>query len=96
MPACYLAEQHGANRRDFYFVTEDVAGLERIARAAAEALSFPLAIERRGLAEVAPIILPTEAIGELGLEVVGRRPRPPDAVRILGRRYLADEAPGRT
>ena len=67
MPACYLAEQHGANRRDFYFVTEDVAGLERIA---AEALSFPLAIERRGLAEVAPIILPTEAIGELGLDVV--------------------------
>src|SRR5215204_300980 len=36
-PACYLAEQHGANRRDFYFVTEDVASLERIARAAAEA-----------------------------------------------------------
>ena len=70
VPACYLAEQHGANRRDFYFVTEDVAGLERIARAAAEALSFPLAIERRGLAEVAPIILPTEAIGELGLDVV--------------------------
>ena len=70
MPACYLAEQHGANRRDFYFVTEDVAGLERIARAAVEALSFPLAIERRGLAEVAPIILPTEAIGELGLDVV--------------------------
>ena len=53
-----LAEQHGANRRDFYFVTEDVAGLERVARAAAEALSFPLAIERRSLAEVAPIILP--------------------------------------
>jgi len=47
-PACYLAEQHGANRRDFYFVTEDVASLERIARAAAEALSFPLAIARRG------------------------------------------------
>jgi hypothetical protein len=69
VPACYLAEQHGANRRDFYFVTEDVAGLERIARAAAEILSFPLAIERRRLAEVAPIILPTEAIGELSLEI---------------------------
>ncbi|WP_018261689.1 hypothetical protein [Methylobacterium sp. WSM2598] len=69
VPACYLAEQHGANRRDFYFVTEDVAGLERIARAAAEALSFPLAIERRRLADVAPTILPAEAIGELGLEI---------------------------
>jgi hypothetical protein len=69
VPACYLAEQHGENRRDFYFVTDDVAGLERIARAAAAALSFPLAIERRSLAEVAPIILPTEAIGEFGLEV---------------------------
>jgi hypothetical protein len=69
VPACYLAEQHGANRRDFYFVTEDIAGLEGIARAVAEALSFALAIERRSLAEVAPIILPTEAIGELGLEV---------------------------
>ena len=69
VPACHLAEQHGANRRDFYFVTEDVSGLEGIARAAAEALSFPLAIERRRLAEVAPTILPTEAIGELGLEV---------------------------
>jgi hypothetical protein len=69
VPACYLAEQHGANRRDFYFVTEDAAALERIARAAAHALSFPLVIEHRTLAEVAPIILPTEAIGELGLEV---------------------------
>jgi hypothetical protein len=69
VPACYLAEQHGANRRDFYFVTEDVPGVEQIAGAAAKALSFPLAIERRRLAEVAPTILPTEAIGELGLEV---------------------------
>lgn len=69
VPACYLAEQHGANRRDFYFVTEDVAGLERVARAAAVALSFPLAIEQHSLADVAPLIVPTEAIGELGLEV---------------------------
>ncbi|GJE52162.1 hypothetical protein GOFOIKOB_5230 [Methylobacterium tardum] len=69
VPACYLAEQHGANRRDFYFVTEDVAGVERIAYAAAEALFFPLAIERRCLAEVAPIIVPTEVIGELDLDV---------------------------
>jgi hypothetical protein len=71
VPACYLAEQHGANRRDFYFATEDVAGLERIARAAADALSFPLEIERLAVAEVAPTILPTEAIGELGLVVSG-------------------------
>src|SRR5690242_4875731 len=28
-PACYIAEQHGQGRRDFYFVTEDVAGFER-------------------------------------------------------------------
>jgi hypothetical protein len=68
-PACYLAEQHGDGRRDFYFVTEDVAGFERIARSAAEALVFPLSIERYRLADVAPTILPAEAIGELGLEV---------------------------
>src|SRR5215216_801016 len=34
-PACYIAEQHGTGRRDFFFVTEDVAGFERIARTAA-------------------------------------------------------------
>jgi len=68
-PACYMAEQHGKGRRDFYFVTEDVAGFERIARTAAEAFGFPLTIERYRLAEVAPIILPAEAIGDLGLEV---------------------------
>jgi hypothetical protein len=68
-PACYVAEQHGTGRRDFYFVTEDVAGFERIARTAARAFAFPLKIERYGLAEVAPIILPAEAIGDLGMEV---------------------------
>jgi len=68
-PACYIAEQHGTGRRDFYFVTEDVAGFERIARTAAEAFGFPLTIERYRLAEVAPIILPAEAIGDLGIEV---------------------------
>ena len=68
MPACYLAEQHGSNRRDFYFVTEDVASLKRVAEATAQALSFPLDIERYTLATVAPLILPTEAIGELGIE----------------------------
>lgn len=68
-PACYVAEQHGTGRRDFYFVTEDVAGLEQIARTAAEAFAFPLTIEQHRLAEVAPIILPAEAIGELGIEV---------------------------
>src|SRR5262249_32654830 len=68
-PACYMAEQHGEGRRDFYFVTEDVAGFERIARSAAEAFGFPLAIERYRLAELAPIILPAEAIGDLGIEV---------------------------
>src|SRR4051812_23419920 len=87
VPACYLAERHGANRRDFYFVTEDVAALERIARAAAEALSFPLAIERRRLADVAPIILPTEAIGELGLEVSAS-----DRVRTTRFQFWAAEA----
>ena len=68
-PACYIAEQHGTGRRDFYFVTEDVAGFERIARTAAEAWSFPLTIEQYRLAELAPIILPAEAIGDLGLEI---------------------------
>ncbi len=68
-PACYLAEQHGACRRDFYFATEDVAGFERIVRTAAEAFAFPLTVERHRLADVAQIILPAEAIGELGIDV---------------------------
>jgi hypothetical protein len=68
-PACYIAEQHGTDRRDFFFVTEDVAGFEPIARTAAEAWSFPLTIEQYRLAELAPLILPAEAIGDLGLEV---------------------------
>ncbi|RWA73342.1 MAG: hypothetical protein E5X49_10920 [Mesorhizobium sp.] len=68
-PACYIAEQHGEGRRDFYFTTEDVAGFEQIARAAAEALAFPFALEEHSLADVAPLILPTEAIGDLGLEI---------------------------
>jgi hypothetical protein len=77
LPACYLAEQHGEGRRDFYFVTEDVAGFGRIANSAAEAFAFPLAIERYRLADMAPLILPAEAIGELGLEVAaGSRIRP--------------------
>lgn len=68
-PACYLAEQHGAGRRDFYFATEDVAGFERLVRTAAEAFGFPLTVEQHDLAGVAPIILPAEAIGELGMDV---------------------------
>ncbi len=68
-PACYLAEQHGSGRRDFFFVTEDVAGFERIARTAAEAMAFPLTFEQYRLAELAPLILPAEAIGDLGLEL---------------------------
>ena len=68
-PACYLAEQHGAGRRDFYFATEDVAGFERIVRTAAEAFAFPLTVEQHRLADVAQIILPAEAIGELGIDV---------------------------
>lgn len=59
-PACYLAEQHGENRRDFYFASEDPAGLEQIARKAAKALSFPLTIVRCSLADTAPTILPAE------------------------------------
>lgn len=71
-PACYLADRHGADRRDFYFAAEDAADLERIAQAAAAALSFPLSVERLTLAQAAPIILPTEAIGVLGLEIAAQ------------------------
>lgn len=35
----------------------------------AEALAFPLAFEQHSLAAVAPLILPAEAIGDLGLEI---------------------------
>jgi hypothetical protein len=69
LAACTIAEQHGAGRRDFYFVTEDAPGFERITRAAAEAFAFPLAVESYRLAEVAPVILPAEAIGDLGIDV---------------------------
>ncbi|CDX19094.1 hypothetical protein MPLB_1750005 [Mesorhizobium sp. ORS 3324] len=68
-PACYIAEQHGEGRRDFYFTTEDVAGFERIARTAAAALVFPIALEQHSLAEMAPLILPAEAIGDLNLKI---------------------------
>jgi hypothetical protein len=71
--ACYLAEQHGDGRRDFYFVTEDVAGFERTARSAGQAFTFPLAIEQHSLAELAPLILPTEAIGELGIDIAAEQ-----------------------
>jgi hypothetical protein len=67
--ACYLAERHGEGRRDFYFATEDVVGFEQIARTVAEALAFPLTFEQHSLGTLAPLILPTEAIGELGLEI---------------------------
>jgi hypothetical protein len=109
VPACYLAEQHGTGRRDFYFVTEDVAGFERIARTAAEASAFPLTIEQYRLAEAAPIILPAEAIGDLGLEIpADARMRPtrfefwgaePSLARLRaglerrGYRFLSLEAP---
>lgn len=69
LPACYLAEQHGDGRRDFYFITEDVVGFEQTARAAAEALAFPLVLEQHSLGAVAPVILPAEAIGDLKLEI---------------------------
>ncbi|TPN99834.1 hypothetical protein [Mesorhizobium sp. B1-1-5] len=68
-PACYIAEQHGAGGRDFYFTTEDIAGFEHIAGKAAEALAFPLTLEQHSLAALAPLILPTEAIGDLRLEI---------------------------
>ncbi|TIW34077.1 MAG: hypothetical protein E5V62_17680 [Mesorhizobium sp.] len=67
--ACYIAEQHGEGRRDFYFTTEDSAGFEQVARTAAEALAFPLNLEEHSLAAVAPLILPAEAIGDLGLKI---------------------------
>lgn len=68
-PACYIAEQHGDGRRDFYFATEDVVGFQRIARATVEASAFPLAVERHSLGAVAALILPAEAIGDLNLEI---------------------------
>jgi hypothetical protein len=69
VPACYLAEQHGDYRRDFYFVTEDWAGFEAAAREAAAAFDMPIALEPYTLAQVAPTILPADAIGELGLVI---------------------------
>jgi hypothetical protein len=67
-PAWYLAEQHGDTGRDFYFATQAVAALDAIARAAADAAGFALTVRQVDLAEAAPTILPTELIGDLGLE----------------------------
>jgi hypothetical protein len=69
VPACYLAEQHGDYRRDFYFVTEDWARFEAAAREASAAFDMPIALEPYTLAQVAPTILPADAIGELGLVI---------------------------
>lgn len=44
-------------------------GFEAIARSAAQALAFPLTLERHSLGAVAPQILPAEAIGDLSLEI---------------------------
>jgi hypothetical protein len=68
-PARQLAIQADAGRRDFYFVTEDAGCLEWIARRAADALGFPLAVEEHSLADLAALILPTELVGELDLPV---------------------------
>lgn len=68
-PACYLAEQHGDGRRDFYFAAEDAAGFERITRATAQAHGFPLTVEQHSLQQLGPLILVTEAVGELGLKI---------------------------
>jgi hypothetical protein len=67
--AAFLAELHGRGRRDFFLAAEDAAALEAIARGAAAATGFPLTVREVCLADVAPTILPTELIGELGLEV---------------------------
>jgi hypothetical protein len=69
VPACYLADQHGDCRRDFYFVTEDWAGFEAAAREAAAAFDMPIALEPYTFTQVAPTILPADAIGELGLVI---------------------------
>jgi len=68
-PACYLAEQAVDGRRDFYFATEDVDGLQRIAHRAAAGAGFPLTIREVRLRDVAATILPIELIGELDLPV---------------------------
>lgn len=69
VPACYLAEQHGDCRRDFYFVTEDADSFERLVQVVAQRCDFPLTIACHSLAEVAGTLLPREAIGDLGLTV---------------------------
>jgi hypothetical protein len=69
MPACYLAEQHGDGRRDFYFITEDAAGFDRLVRAVAHDVSMSLVIENCDIAAVAGSILPREAVADLGLSI---------------------------
>jgi hypothetical protein len=68
-PARHVAIQAGAGRRDFYFATEDAGCLERIARRAADAFGFLLAVDEHTLADVAAVILPTELVGDLELTV---------------------------
>lgn len=69
VPACFLAEQHGDSRRDFYFVTEDWGRFEAAARDAASAFDMPITLEPHNFAHIAPTILPAEAIGALALAI---------------------------
>ena len=82
--ACFLAEQHGEGRRDFYFAAENVIAFKEIANAAAEASQFPLAIERHSLSLLAPLILVTEAIGELGLDIAPEARQRPTRFEFWG------------
>jgi hypothetical protein len=85
-PARYIAEQHGEGRRDFYFATEDVSCLMDIANRVGVSSQLPLTFQQTRLAELAPLILPTELIGELDLDV------PADA-RIRTTRFEFSGAP---
>jgi hypothetical protein len=69
LPARFLAFETGHGRRDFYFTTDDPDGLEALVRTDAGAAGHDVAVSRHRLDDVADRILPTELIGDLGLDV---------------------------
>ena len=66
-PARFLAWEAGHARRDAYFAAEDPACLQE--QLATVTRGADVATSTHTLAEVAPLLLPTELVGDLGLPV---------------------------
>jgi hypothetical protein len=66
-PARFLAWEAGHGRRDAYFATQDPACLQE--QLAAVARGADVTTTQHSLADLAPLLLPRELVGDLGLPV---------------------------